>query len=320
MPVTALLLTSCANGAPSPANPSSPRAEQLNHLWWILAVIGIAVFIEVLIVLVIGSLRTPSEAERTERHPFGTPLLWIGGITIPAILFAFVFFISTRDLVAIAHPAPAQLTIDVVGHQWWWEANYTQQGFDTANEIHIPAGQQVKINLTSVDVIHDFWVPELQGKVDAIPGETNSLYFESDKTGTYQGQCLVYCGLQHAHMNFLVVVDSPDQFNQWVQAQKQPAAQPTDPQAARGAQVFTSSSCTYCHAISGTSANARVGPDLTHFGSRKQIGAGVLPNNDVALRDWIRNPSASKPGVLMPAQTLSDADLNALVSYLDSLK
>lgn len=318
--VLALLLASCASNAPSPARPASPRAEQVNDLWWILAGLAIFVCLAVFVILIVGSLRVPSDEEQARRHPLGTPLLWVGGITIPAIIFAVVFFLSTKDLVAIAHPAPPQLTIDVTGHQWWWEANYRQQGFITANEIHIPAGQQVKINLTSTDVIHDFWVPQLQGKIDAIPGENNSIYIESGQTGTYQGECLVYCGLQHAHMNFIVVVQTPDQFNAWVAQQKQPAVQPTNPQAMRGAQVFASSSCVYCHAVSGTSANARVGPDLTHFASRQQIGAGVLPNNSAALADWLRDPAASKPGVLMPAQTFSQSDLAALVSYLESLK
>lgn len=318
--LAALLLGGCADSAPSPANPSSPRAEQLNQLWWILFALATAIFLIVVVILLVGAHRAPGQEEQERDHPFGTPLLWIGGITVPAIVLGFIFLISTRDLVAVAHPAPPELTIEVTGYQWWWNVRYPQQGFTTANEIHIPAGRQVAVKLSANDVIHDFWVPQLQGKLDAIPGETNTLTLETAKPGTYRGECLVFCGLQHANMNFTVIVDPPAQFDAWVAEQQQPAGQPANAAAAKGAQVFASSSCVYCHAISGTSASAHVGPDLSHFGSRQQIGAGVLPNTPAALRAWIANPQASKPGALMPAQQLSDVELNALVSYLESLK
>jgi cytochrome c oxidase subunit II len=316
----ALLLGGCADSAPSPANPSSPRAEQLNHLWWLFLAMAAVIFVIVVAILVYGAVRRPEQAEQQRDHPFGTPLLWIGGITVPAIVLGVIFLLSTRDLAAVAHQPAPQLTIEVTGHQWWWEVRYPQQGFVTANEIHIPAGQQVEVKLTANDVIHDFWVPELQGKIDTIPGETNTLTLETSKPGTYRGECLVFCGLQHANMNFIVIVDPPAQFAAWVARQQQPAGQPTDAGLAKGAQLFMSSSCVYCHGVAGTSASAVVGPDLTHFGSREQIGAGALPNTPAALRAWIANPQVAKPGTLMPAEQFSDADLDALVGYLESLK
>lgn len=317
---SALLVTACANSAPSPANPSSPRAEQINHLWWIFFAMAAVIFVLVVIILVYGAIRVPGQAEQERDHPFGTPLLWIGGITVPGIVLAVIFLLSTRDLAAVAHPPPPQLTIEVTGHQWWWEVRYPKQNFVTANEIHIPAGQQVEVRLTSNDVIHDFWVPELQGKIDAIPGETNTLTLETSKTGTYRGQCLVYCGLQHANMNFIVVVDPPATFDAWLTREQTAAGQPADPLLAKGAQVFSSSACIYCHGVAGTNATGKVGPDLTHFGSRQQIAAGALPNTPAALRGWIVNPQTAKPGALMPAERFSDAELNALVAYLESLK
>ncbi len=315
------LFAACANSAPSPVNPSSPRAEEINQLWWIFFAMAAAIFLLVLVVLVYGAIRTPGEAEQQRQHAFGTPLIWIGGITMPIIVLGIVFLLSTKVLVAFGGPlSPSRLTIEVTGHQWWWEVRYPQQGFITANEIHIPAGRQVEVRLTSDDVIHDFWVPELQGKMDAIPGETNSLTLETSKAGTYRGGCLVYCGLQHTNMNFIVVVDSPAQFSTWIAGQRATPSSPTDPAITKGQQVFLGSACVYCHAVSGTNASGRDGPNLTHFGSRQQIGAGVLPNNPGTLGGWIVNPQTIKPGNLMPPENFSGQELEDLITYLESLK
>jgi len=318
---TILFFTACADSAPSPVNPSSPRAEQVSQLWWILFAMSAAIFLLVLVVLIYGALREPGEAEQERRHAFGTPLIWIGGITMPIVVLGIVFLLSTKVLVAFAGPlSPSRLTIEVTGHQWWWEVRYPQQGFITANEIHIPAGRQVEVKLTSEDVIHSFWVPQLQGKMDAIPGEINSLTLETSKAGTYRGGCLVYCGLQHTNMNFIVVVDPPAQFSTWVAAQQATPPSPADPTIAKGQQLFLGSACIYCHAVAGTNASARVGPDLTHFGSRQQIGAGVLPNNPGTLGGWIVNPQTSKPGNLMPPEDFSGPELQELITFLESLK
>ncbi|HZU76723.1 MAG TPA: cytochrome c oxidase subunit II, partial [Dehalococcoidia bacterium] len=304
----------------SPLSPATPRASHLSLLWWIFFAMAAAIFIAVVAILLYGAVRRPSAEEAERQHPLGTPLVWIGGIAIPIAVLTAVYCLSIWDVAIYGADPPAQLTIDVIGHQWWWEVRYPQQGIVTANEIHIPINTDVKLELTSSDVIHDFWVPQLQGKIDAIPGESNTLTLDAPNAGTYRGQCLVYCGLQHANMNFLVVAEPAATFDQWLAGQQQTPAAPTDPTLLRGQEIFTEAACAYCHTVKGTSAEGRAAPDLTHFGSRTQIGAGVLPNNADALARWIANSQAVKPGNLMPPQDISGPDLQDLIAYLESLK
>jgi cytochrome c oxidase subunit 2 len=320
-----LFFTGCSDSAASPLGPASSRAAHLSLLWWIFFGMAAAIFLAVVALLLYGAVRRPGPAVAEGRHPFGTGMIWIGGIAVPIVVLGIVYGLSVWDMAAFGGGPPAQLTVNVIGHQWWWEVRYPQQGsisqsFITANEIHIPTGRAVEVKLTADDVIHDFWVPKLQGKIDAIPGETNTLSLQTDTAGTYRGQCLVYCGLQHANMNFVVVADAPAQFDAWLAAQQAAPSPPTDPKLDKGQQVFLGSACVYCHAVAGTNASGRVGPDLTHFGSRQQIGAGVLPNNPGALGGWIVNPQTAKPGNHMPPEDFSGPDLEAMISYLESLK
>lgn len=315
-----LLGSACAGTPASPLDPASKRAAHLSLLWWIFFAIAAAIFVIVVALLLFGAVRRPGRTEAADRHPFGTAMIWIGGISVPIVVLIAVYALSLWDLAVYAGDPPAQLTIEVIGHQWWWEVRYAQQKFTTANEIHIPTGQRVLLRLTSADVIHDFWVPKLQGKIDAIPGETNTLTLQTDTAGTYRGQCLVYCGLQHANMNFVVIADPPAQFDTWLAGQQATPAAPTDATLQKGQQLFLGAACAYCHNVDGTSATGRVGPDLTHFGSRTQIGAGVLPNTPGALGGWIVNPQSIKPGNHMPPEDFSGPDLQALVGYLESLK
>ena len=214
--------------------------------------------------------------------------------------------------------SPSAMRVEVVGHQWWWEYRYPDLNVVTANELHVPVGVPLRLELTSNDVIHSFWAPQFGWKKDAIPGKTNTMPVQVDQPGVYDGTCTEYCGTQHAWMRVRVVAQSTDEFNAWVQQQQQPASSSQDPTAARGQQVFTGSTCVNCHTLRGTTANGQVGPDLTHFGSRSIIGAGVLENTPDNLRQWISNPQAIKPGVLMPGySSLSDDDLTALVTYLE---
>jgi cytochrome c oxidase subunit 2 len=213
----------------------------------------------------------------------------------------------------------ADLSIEVVGHDWWWEVRYPG-GAVTANEIHIPAGRPVHVDLRTADVIHSFWVPSLMPKTDLIPGKANSTWLLADRPGTYRGQCAEYCGLQHAGMSFLVVADPPQAFSTWLALLQGPAAEPTSPAGRRGAQVFAAQSCASCHTIRGTSANGSIGPDLTNFGSRRYLGAGVAPNDPGWLGGWISNSQTIKPGNLMPPQPLAPEDLRALITYLQGLK
>ena len=212
----------------------------------------------------------------------------------------------------------------MTGYQWWWDVRYEDslpiRRLRTANEIHIPVGRPVRLLLESGDVNHSFWVPRLQGKLDLIPGQTNTLWLQADEPGVYQGQCAEYCGEQHAHMGLLVVAQPPDEFARWYEGQLAGAAEPTDSLRRRGQEVFTGSGCALCHAVRGTGAMAAVGPDLTHLASRRTLGAGMVPNTRGYLGGWIVNPQAIKPGNRMPAMPLSGPELQALLAYLEGLQ
>jgi cytochrome c oxidase subunit II len=215
-------------------------------------------------------------------------------------------------------PTPTELAIEVVGHDWWWEVRYPD--FVTANEIHIPVGRAVHVELRTADVIHSFWVPSLTSKFDLVPNQKNDLWLMADRAGEYRGQCAEFCGAQHAGMAFLVVAQPEGEFDQWMAGQAAPARTPTDALATRGQQVLEGTACASCHTVRGTTADGDVGPDLTHFGSRQFIGAGVAPNDPGWLGGWIANSQTVKPGNLMPPQPLAPEDLNALIAYLETLE
>jgi cytochrome c oxidase subunit 2 len=217
---------------------------------------------------------------------------------------------------------PAEIL--VTGHQWWWQVRYKEGELSTqaltANEIHIPTGRAVDIDLTSVDVIHSFWVPTLHGKVDLIPGQLNRIRIQADHPGVFRGQCAEYCGEQHAHMILLVVAQTPDDFERWLDTQRKPGAEPATAQQQHGRDVFLSHACVVCHTIRGTGALATVGPDLTHIGSRLGIAANALPNNDANLSAWVTHAQSLKPGSAMPNLTqFSGEELRDLVAYLRNL-
>jgi len=213
--------------------------------------------------------------------------------------------------------------VTVVGHQWWWEIRYPDLGIVTANELHVPVTESGNrrptfLKLESADVAHSFWVPQLAGKTDVIPNRRNQMWIEPTQPGTYVGNCAEYCGLQHARMLLRVVAHAPNDFQNWVAAQKQPPVD--DPQLRAGRDAFFSTSCINCHVIKGTRANGQFGPDLTHLMSRETIGAGVVPNTAENLRAWVRDPQHIKPGALMPNMQLSDGELDQMVAYLSSLR
>jgi cytochrome c oxidase subunit 2 len=221
-------------------------------------------------------------------------------------------------------PAPeGSVRIHVTGKQWWWRVQYmTEQGvIETANELRLPVNQRVELQLTSPDVIHSFWVPSIAGKMDLIPGRTTRLALEPTRTGVFRGTCAEYCGASHARMAFVVIVLPPEEFERWLDAQARPARAPADPVAAQGHTGFVGNGCTACHTIRGTVAAGRVGPDLTHVGSRLRIGAGALENEPEAFVRWISETDRIKPGVHMPAfRLLSRGDQVALATYLDGLQ
>jgi len=263
-----------------------------------------------------------SSMGRHERGPY-RGVVWSIGVSIALLLVLIVASVVTdRALARLA--LENAVNIDVTGHQWWWEIHYRgdqpSDNFTTANELHVPVGRPVVIKLAADDVIHSLWVPSLAGKKDLIPGRTSTLQFRADRPGRYRGQCAEFCGFQHAFMAFEVIAEPPDRFDAWVAAQRRPAADPADETMRRGQQVFLGSACVLCHAIAGTSAGASKAPDLTHLASRTTIAAGTLPNRPGEMARWIANPQDFKPGVNMPATTLSNEDMRALVSYLEGLQ
>jgi cytochrome c oxidase subunit 2 len=235
--------------------------------------------------------------------------------------FTVASFFTTR---ALSLAGGNDLAIKVRGLQWWWDVEYfgsaPEQRFQTANEIHIPVGRNIRLQLEGIDVIHSFWVPSLAGKQDLIPGRPNELVLRAERPGVYRGQCAEFCGLQHAHMAFFVVAEEQPMFEEWVRLQRQNAAESSDTEAAAGRQVFLSKPCAACHAVRGTPANGTNGPDLTHVGGRKYIAAGLVETTRGSLAAWTADPQTLKPGNNMPLVPLSAEELRTVSAYLASLK
>jgi len=306
------------------------RADAILPLTWFLLLVSIAVclIIGLLLWRAVSRAAARGGAAETRSIPVGEGTSaghWIrNGLlcSAPPLLIALVWtMVTLAGTPSVTARAP--LTLEVTGHQWWWEVTYraadVSQQFTTANEIHIPVGTRVKVLLHGADVIHSFWVPKLNGKTDTIPGQTNVTWLEAREPGTYTGQCTEYCGVQHAHMAILVVAETPASFARWRSAQLAPAAAPLAPAAQRG-RALVEFRCGLCHEVRGTSAGAHAAPDLTHLASRRQLAAGVLPNNAAALARWIENAQAVKPGSLMPNQNLAGEQLMDVVAYLGTLR
>jgi cytochrome c oxidase subunit 2 len=315
-------------GAQSALAPASEGAARIAEHWWWLLAVGAAVYVLVVgamaWAIVRGRRRHRHHEPVVERH--GGMLLAVGastGVTVVILMVFLVYsFLTGRALAE--EPREAPLTIELVGHQWWWEVEYVDpdpsKRVRTANEIHVPVGRPVRIRLSSRDVIHSFWVPNLQGKRDLVPGHDAETWFRADTPGVYRGQCAEFCGHQHAKMALLVIAQPAAEFNEWYARQLAPAATPTDTVALRGQEVFLAGSCIMCHTIAGTPAASNLGPDLTHLASRRTIAAGTLPNTRGHLAGWIVDPQGIKPGVRMPANQLDPRDLHALLTYLESLR
>jgi cytochrome c oxidase subunit 2 len=307
--------------SPDSFNPVTRQGATINDLWlWTL-------FPSALVLLLVGGLLLyiiirfrgrPGEPDPPQIS--GNRRLEIFWTATPALILAVFFILVVRTMRAVDAESPSALRVQVLGHQWWWEYQYPDLGVVTADELRLPAGEPATLELTGADVIHSFWVPQFGWKRDAIPGKSNLLPVQVDRPGVYDGACTEYCLTQHAWMRIRVVAEPREQFEAWICQQQQPA-RPSAGLAARGQQVFLTNTCVNCHAIAGTGASARIGPDLSHLGSRSILGSGVVENTPDNLSRWIKNVQDVKPGVLMPAyQTLPDDDLRALVEYLEGLK
>jgi cytochrome c oxidase subunit II len=317
-------------------NPAGPEARKIDALWWMVFWIATAIFVIVEAALVFAMIRFRRRKgqDRPVRQLHGNTRLEIGWTLVPAVILAIVAVPTVATLFAMrSDPGPDEnvLHIEVTGHQWWWEFHYPEYGFTTAGEMHIPAGRPVWLTMTSADVIHSFWVPQLNGKRDVVPGRVSHLRIEADEPGVYLGQCAEFCGLAHADMRQRVFAHTPSEFEAWAAAQAQPAVIPAEGAAAAGWETFQVA-CASCHAIDGTDARATLAPNLTHFASRTSFGGASISNTREHLRQWLRDPSSLKPmqperndleagRILgMPALGLTEQQIDELIAFLETLE
>lgn len=312
----------------SALDPQSHQAAQLSFLIWMFVAVCAVVWVAVMLVLLLGLRQRDTAlagvlipAHGGERR---AGFLVGGAVAATALIIAGLTAFSYFATHGLAASSEAPIRIRVRGYQWWWEVTYLDpvpsRRFVTANELHLPAGQSVTIDLAAPDVIHSFWVPNLGGKQDLIPGRANQISFTLDHPGIYRGQCSQFCGLQHAHMAMLVVVEDRAAFDRWRDGQIATATETTTSEQMRGQQVFTAKACAACHTVRGTSASGTLGPDLTHVGSRAFIAAGMLPTTRGSLAAWIADPQTIKPGNNMPLLPLDAEELRSVSAYLAALR
>lgn len=349
--LSAVVCSACST-APSPLNPRTEAAAGMAELGWVMFALATAVCVAVFAALfaalrVTGRRATPDAPLPAAERGSGNGVVVLTGMVLPGALIVFTLGYTIYTLrqvagvggpagttgpaahahadhagsVAHAQTADAALPLDVriTGKQWWWQVSYPDAQIVTANEIHVPVGVPIRLTVTSEDVIHSFWVPQVAGKVDVIPGRFNTITIQVNEPGTYRGLCSEFCGLQHARMHLFLVARPPADFEEWLRGQQQPAALPTDPLAEQGRQVLERD-CGRCHAVRGTTADGRAGPDLTHVMSRGTLGAGLHQNTRANLDGWVADPQAMKVGNLMPSPDLSEADLRAVLAYLELLR
>jgi cytochrome c oxidase subunit 2 len=317
-----------AEHSPNVFSPQSTPAKSIFDLsLFVLSITGI-IFVVVFVLLVYSISKFRANAANANREPapvYGSTQIELAWTIIPILIVVVLYLATARVIHAIqdAPEPPGALEVIAIGHQYWWEFRYPKLGIVTANELHIPVSDPAHptptfLQLLSADTDHSFWVPELAGKTDLVPNHPNRMWMDPEHTGIFVGQCAQYCGTQHAKMLLRVSVDNPEDFAAWVRSQQQPAVQETSVIAGR--QVFEHTACINCHTVSGSPADGRFGPDLTHLMSRATIAAGAAENTPENLRLWIQNPDAIKPGSLMPAMKLSDADVDAVVNYMKTLR
>jgi cytochrome c oxidase subunit II len=314
------LVAGC-EGVQSALSPAGPVAREIAWLWWGMAIGAAVVFALVLVLLLYAIFRDPQRRRRTRPKR----LIYAGGIALPIVTLSVLMPIGVRvGSGATAPAAPDAIRIHVTGHQWWWDIEYDLGGpstrFTTANEFYVPTGEPVELILTSRDVIHSLWVPKLGGKLDLIPGRVNRLMLEADREGVFRGQCAEYCGIAHTQMALHVVAVSPEAFDDWVARQREPALPQTDADA-EGAVLFRAAGCALCHTVRGIGAWGRAGPDLTHFGGRHALGAGVLVNTPENVAWWIAYNDSVKPRNRMPEYRDMPLEMRRrLAQYLETLE
>jgi cytochrome c oxidase subunit II len=320
VPIVGCPLVAGCNSTQSIVNPATDQAREIDRLWWAMFVGAMVVFGTVVFLLVLAFIRRRKAPSHDDRRPYMVVIG--GGFVAPVVLLAILFGFVIDVMPAVSTPpsGSTRMTVAVIGHQYFWEVRYPGTGAITANEIHLPANTPVEIAVRTADVIHSFWVPRLNRKIDMIPGRTNRIEIDAPTPGVYRGQCSEFCGEGHALMAFDVIVQRPAAFQAWLAQQQQRGVAPSG-SAAAGMQVFQTAGCGSCHAIAGTSATGTVGPNLTHLGSRSTIAALTLPNTRQALFNWITDPQHYKPGARMPGfASLPAGKRRDLVAYLESLR
>ena len=309
-------------------SPAGSPASSIHSLWALMLWVCLAVFTVVLAAVAVAlfqGLRDRSRASGTAASEItlSRSVAASVGLTVVILIGLLVASISTGRAVA-SIPASSAVTIAIVGHQWWWEVQYEDsvpsQRMVTANELHIPTNRPIVLNVTSRDVIHSFWVPNLQGKRDLIPGYTTAIWLQASRPGRFRGQCAEFCGMQHAHMALEVIAESDEDFQGWLDGMRQPARDPPDSISRAGRDIFMQSRCAGCHTVRGTDAAGQAAPDLTHIAARTTLGAGTLINTPEHLAAWIRDPQESKRGNQMPPTPLAADDIQSLVAYLETLR
>jgi cytochrome c oxidase subunit II len=314
------LLAGCGDQEWGAFRPRGSDAAELNALFWTMVGLGGAVFVFVMWVFVRSMRGRDTHLDEEHRERRARRLVVGGGIVLPVVILVPL----TVAMLMVANRLAPRLgdayEIRVIGHQFWWEVEYPETGMITANEIHIPVDTRVRIILETNDVIHSFWVPQLAGKIDMIPGQTTEVVIEAARPGTYLGQCAEFCGVQHARMRFLVVAQPVEEFEQWLADQTGPAARPATEAAERGQQVFAELGCAACHAVRGTDADGVLGPDLTRLATRSTLGAATVANNRGFLGGWITDPQSMKPGNPMPPIPMTGEQLLDLIEYLEGLE
>jgi cytochrome c oxidase subunit 2 len=320
-------LAGCS-GNPSIFDPAAPSASAIADLFWFFIAVCTIVYLLTIGALFWAILRSRRAGPERDAASEGWAGRFVGAATIMTVVILFVFVgvsFATDRRILYAERDPV-MQVELTGHQWWWEIRYLDEDaskvFRTANELHLPLGQRVQLNLKSADVIHSVWLPNLAGKKDVIPGRNNILTIEVDKPGIWHGRCAEFCGYQHAHMDLTVVAESAESFSKWRDGQIQPAHQPETDEQRKGEQVFASSACVLCHVIRGSAADGQstLAPDLTHLMSRQTIGAGTVGNEKGFLGGWILDPHGFKPGVHMPMNLLRPSDFQPLLDYLETLR
>jgi cytochrome c oxidase subunit II len=321
--LTALPVLAGPNTPPSALDPKGSNATTIAGLFNIVLIIAVVVFVIVEGLLLFSAWRFRHKPEEAVVPPqiHGNTRFELAWTIVPALIVVSLFVLTLQTQQKLDNKGSSEpITVKVIGHQWWWEYQYPDLNITTGTDLVIPTGRTVNLEITSIDVIHSFWVPQLNGKTDAIPNHINTSWIEADQPGTYFGQCAELCGASHANMRIAVIAKDDADFQAWVTAQQAGPAQPSTADATAGQQVFMTGPCVGCHSINGTAAVGKVGPNLTHFGSRTHIAGGMFENTAGNLTRWLSDPPGVKPGSIMPNLHLNPADIQKLVAYLESLQ